>query len=328
MKDDLEELKAELNVARFTEMHVANTIVETRCLKLEAELSNLHDKSHNNNHDELVNRFSNLEYAIDVEPIVPRLRNNREAHLDYLRHLKESVETIRDIVEEAKVILENYNQQLILEYSLVMHQAGKYKTRSYSSNAWTDKFKARTKSGYAIPYVLPTNKYLEILFQPMFDEYLEPPRAERPVSPATAVHAPVNSASTPSSTTIDQDALSPNNPSTPVDNNPFINIFTQEPSSDASSRDVSSTDSTYVSQKLHHLSKWSKDHPLNNVIGNPSYPIYKVKLNEYGDVLKNKARLVAKGYRQEEGINFEESFAPVARIEAIRIYIANAVSKT
>ncbi|GKE73046.1 retrovirus-related pol polyprotein from transposon TNT 1-94 [Tanacetum coccineum] len=52
--------------------------------------------------------------------------------------------------------------------------------------------------------------------------------------------------------------------------------------------------------------------------------IYKVKLDEYGDVLKNKARLVAKGYRQEEGIDFEESFAPIARIEAIRIFIANA----
>ncbi|GJX61612.1 retrovirus-related pol polyprotein from transposon TNT 1-94 [Tanacetum coccineum] len=55
--------------------------------------------------------------------------------------------------------------------------------------------------------------------------------------------------------------------------------------------------------------------------------IYKVKLDEYGDVLKNKARLVAKGYRQEEGIDFEESFALVARIEAIRIFIANAATK-
>ncbi|GKF81597.1 retrovirus-related pol polyprotein from transposon TNT 1-94 [Tanacetum coccineum] len=45
--------------------------------------------------------------------------------------------------------------------------------------------------------------------------------------------------------------------------------------------------------------------------------IYKVKLDEYGDVLKNNARLVAKGYRQEEGLDFEESFAPVARLEAI-----------
>ncbi|GKE54394.1 retrovirus-related pol polyprotein from transposon TNT 1-94 [Tanacetum coccineum] len=55
--------------------------------------------------------------------------------------------------------------------------------------------------------------------------------------------------------------------------------------------------------------------------------IYKVKLDEYGDVLKNKARLVAKGFRQEEGLDFEESFAPVARLEAIRIFIANATSK-
>nr|GEW78100.1 retrovirus-related Pol polyprotein from transposon TNT 1-94 [Tanacetum cinerariifolium] len=52
-----------------------------------------------------------------------------------------------------------------------------------------------------------------------------------------------------------------------------------------------------------------------------------VKFDEYDDDLKNKARLVAKGYRQEEGIDFEESFAPVARIEAIRIFIANAASK-
>nr|GEU88145.1 hypothetical protein [Tanacetum cinerariifolium] len=44
------------------------------------------------------------KYAIDVEPIVPRLRNNKDAHIDYLRHLKESVETIRNIVEEAKVV--------------------------------------------------------------------------------------------------------------------------------------------------------------------------------------------------------------------------------
>nr|GEX63481.1 monodehydroascorbate reductase [Tanacetum cinerariifolium] len=43
------------------------------------------------------------KHAIYVEPIVPRLKNNKDAHLDYLRHLKESIETIRDIVEEAKV---------------------------------------------------------------------------------------------------------------------------------------------------------------------------------------------------------------------------------
>nr|GFA68804.1 retrovirus-related Pol polyprotein from transposon TNT 1-94 [Tanacetum cinerariifolium] len=49
--------------------------------------------------------------------------------------------------------------------------------------------------------------------------------------------------------------------------------------------------------------------------------------DEFEGVLKNKAWLVAKGYRLEEGIDFEESFAPVARIEAIRIFKANATHK-
>nr|GFA32064.1 retrovirus-related Pol polyprotein from transposon TNT 1-94 [Tanacetum cinerariifolium] len=129
----------------------------------------------------------------------------------------------------------------------------------------------------------------------MFDEYLEPPRVERPVTPTLAVPVPVNSVSVAAEST-----LMDENPSALVDNDPFVNIFAHEPTSEASSSgDASSAASTY----------W----------------IYKVKIDEYGDVLKNKAWLVAKGYRQEEGINFEESFALVARIEAIRIFIANAV---
>ncbi|GJU15882.1 retrovirus-related pol polyprotein from transposon TNT 1-94 [Tanacetum coccineum] len=52
--------------------------------------------------------------------------------------------------------------------------------------------------------------------------------------------------------------------------------------------------------------------------------IYKVKLNELGGILKNKAWLVTRGYPQEEGIDFEESFAPVVRLEAIRIFLSFA----
>ncbi|GJZ44298.1 hypothetical protein Tco_0591553 [Tanacetum coccineum] len=85
----------------------------------------------------------------------------------------------------------------------------------------------------------------------MFNEYMEPPRVERLVSPALTVSVPVNSAGTPSSTTIDQDAPSPShsssssalqspslpqgvaaestiikyNPFAPIDNNPFVNVF-------------------------------------------------------------------------------------------------------
>ncbi|GJW94330.1 retrovirus-related pol polyprotein from transposon TNT 1-94, partial [Tanacetum coccineum] len=55
--------------------------------------------------------------------------------------------------------------------------------------------------------------------------------------------------------------------------------------------------------------------------------IYKVKLDELGGILKNKARLVTRGYRQEEGIDFEESFALMARIEAIRIFLVFSAHK-
>ncbi|GJW84391.1 retrovirus-related pol polyprotein from transposon TNT 1-94 [Tanacetum coccineum] len=50
--------------------------------------------------------------------------------------------------------------------------------------------------------------------------------------------------------------------------------------------------------------------------------IYSNKMDEYGIVIKNKARLVSQGFRQEEGIDYDETFAPVARLEAIRIFLA------
>ncbi|GJY39371.1 retrovirus-related pol polyprotein from transposon TNT 1-94 [Tanacetum coccineum] len=55
--------------------------------------------------------------------------------------------------------------------------------------------------------------------------------------------------------------------------------------------------------------------------------IYKVKTDEFGRVLKNKARLVAQGFRKEKGIDFEEACTPVARIEDIHIFVANAANK-
>ncbi|GKB15130.1 integrase, catalytic region, zinc finger, CCHC-type containing protein [Tanacetum coccineum] len=71
---------------------------------------------------------------------------------------------------------------------------------------------------------------------------------------------------------------------------------------------------------------WTKDHPLDQVIGDPSKPVMtrqrlqtdsENKCDAENIVVRNKTRLVAKGYKQEEGIDFEESFAPVARLEAV-----------
>ncbi|GKB30448.1 retrovirus-related pol polyprotein from transposon TNT 1-94 [Tanacetum coccineum] len=98
------------------------------------------------------------------------------------------------------------------------------------------------------------------------------------------------------------------NPFDATEHEPFVNVFTPYPNSEASSSGelVLPPDCAMIIAL-----KW----------------IYKVKLDEYGDVLKNKAHLVAKGYCQEEGLDFEESFAPVAKLEAIKIFLANAASK-
>ncbi|GJR22192.1 retrovirus-related pol polyprotein from transposon TNT 1-94 [Tanacetum coccineum] len=78
--------------------------------------------------------------------------------------------------------------------------------------------------------------------------------------------------------------------------------------------------------EFERLQDWELVPYLDKVILIKLKWIYKVKTDEFGRVLKNKARLVAHGFRQEEGINFEESFASVARIEAIRIFVANAAN--
>nr|GEV44195.1 retrovirus-related Pol polyprotein from transposon TNT 1-94 [Tanacetum cinerariifolium] len=346
-------------------------------------------------------------YAIDVEPIPPRLRNNKEVHLDYLKHLKESVETLREIVKEAKVerpldrsrvsaflytkhsqelseyVIDNclndfnkrdkeqattplthkkqvtfvdqdiatdcytQNRSLIhtrhikTPYELVYNKKPDliflrvFGALYYPTNDNEDLGKlqptadigifisyAPRRKGYIIynkrtrcimetihiqfdklselmapvqlsigpapifltsgqislglvpnlvpttPYVPPTNKELEIVFQPMFNEYLEPPRVERSISSALAIPVLVNSAGTPSSSSIDQDAPSLIKPKN------FKSVITED--------------------------CW--------------FQAMQDEIHEFDQI--------------QEGIDFEESFAPVARIEAIRIFIANTDSKT
>ena len=55
--------------------------------------------------------------------------------------------------------------------------------------------------------------------------------------------------------------------------------------------------------------------------------VYKVKRDEHGAIVKHKARLIARGFVQREGIDFEEVFAPVARMESIRLLLALAAGK-
>ena len=55
--------------------------------------------------------------------------------------------------------------------------------------------------------------------------------------------------------------------------------------------------------------------------------VFRNKLDESGNVIRNKVRLVAQGYNQQEGIDFDETFVPVARLESIRMLLAYASNK-
>ncbi|GJR34978.1 putative ribonuclease H-like domain-containing protein [Tanacetum coccineum] len=243
------------------------------------------------------------------------------------------------------------------------------------------------------------------------------PKVIAPIVKAVALE-PAASTGSPSSTTIDQDAPSASNSQTsPETQSPVISNDIEEENHDldvahmnnypffgipipknvfkaSSSSDVIPTIVHTAAPNSEQVTKWTKDHPLDNIIGELERPIstrlqlyekalfcyydafltlvkpktykdaliqsywievmqqelneferlevwklvhrpdkvmvitlkwiYKVKLDELGGILKNKARLVSRGYRQEEGIDFEESFAPVARLDAIRIFIAFA----
>nr|GFB93344.1 integrase, catalytic region, zinc finger, CCHC-type, peptidase aspartic, catalytic [Tanacetum cinerariifolium] len=268
----------------------------------------------------------------------------------------------------------------------------------------------------------------DLLFQPMFDELLNPPpsvvnQAAEVIAPITKVIPQVdaNSTGSPSSTTVDQDAPSSSKSLTSTEiqssvilqdvgndnldievahmgNDPLLGVPLPKVTSTQSSSTTSPQSNVQPNHPMtHHNTKWTKDHPLNNIIGQLSRPvstqlqlheqalfcyydafltsvepktykealtqscwieamqeelneferlevwelvprpdkvmmitlkwIYKVKLDQLGGILKNKACLVARGYRQKKGIDFEESFAPVARLEAIWIFLAYAAHK-
>nr|GEU70718.1 uncharacterized mitochondrial protein AtMg00810-like [Tanacetum cinerariifolium] len=113
-----------------------------------------------------------------------------------------------------------------------------------------------------------------------------------------------------------------------AENNEFINIFSTpvQDRGETSTRHVDSSNMHTFYQ--HHPSeyRWTKDHPLEQVNGNPSQS--KNKRDEENTIIRNKSRLVANGYAQKEGVDFKESFSPVARLEAVQLFIAYAAHKS
>ncbi|GJW06582.1 retrovirus-related pol polyprotein from transposon TNT 1-94 [Tanacetum coccineum] len=198
------------------------------------------------------------------------------------------------------------------------------------------------------PFVPPSRIDWDLLFQPLFDELLNPPSSvDRPAPEVISLIAevvasePAATISLPSSTTIDQDAPSPNNIigelGRPVSKrlqlheqalfcyyDAFLSSVKPKTYKDALTQACWIESMQEELNEFERLEVWELVlHPDKVMVITLKW-IYKVKLDELGGILKNKARLVARGYSQEEGIDFEESFAPVARLDAIQIFLAFA----
>nr|GEV10487.1 retrovirus-related Pol polyprotein from transposon TNT 1-94 [Tanacetum cinerariifolium] len=242
-----------------------------------------------------------------------------------------------------------------------------------------------------------TEGELDLLFEAMYDDYIggQPSAAPRTVLAAQAPQQQGNQAS------LQLETVADNVPNAMFDENVFVNPFAA-PSTSA----TESSSSQYVGplnmhtfyQPYPYEFQWTKDHPLEQVIGEPSRPVlirnqlrsngdmclyalsvstiepknvkeamtdpawiesmqekllqfkrldiwmlvpapdnntpltlkwlFKNKHDEENTVIQNKSRLFVRGYRQEEGINFKESFALVARMEAIGIFLAYVAHKS
>ncbi|GJY30073.1 retrovirus-related pol polyprotein from transposon TNT 1-94 [Tanacetum coccineum] len=335
----------------------------------------------------------------NMEPITPKLLNKRTAHSSYIKHTQEEALVLRDIVEHVKA---NYPHDSLLESAdawllntafrpalLEMTPASISSGLSWANpSSQHHLYHLRDLTGiccfnqclmsHLIPCLMLIYNHQKSLLQILKELHLK-----------QLCHSSV--------VTLPQLQLIKmhHNSIAHMGNDPYFGIPIPEVTSDQSS----SSDVIHIivppdHQVSEHNSKWTKDHPLENIIGALDRPvstrlqlheqalfcyydafltsvepknykdaltqacwieamqeelhefkrlevwelvpppdkafvislkwIYKVKLDELGGILKNKARLVARGYRQEEGIDFEESFAPVARLEAIRIFLAFA----
>nr|GEX11819.1 hypothetical protein [Tanacetum cinerariifolium] len=229
----------------------------------------------------------------------------------------------------------------------------------------------------------PSEGELDLLFEAMYHDYIggqlsatartilpgQEPQVRQSSTASTTIAdtapTPTNSSSLATNISITSQDVNELNSNAMVDGNGFVNPFANSSTSATASSSLQNVDPLNMHtfyQPYPHEFQWTKDNPLEQVIGEPSRPVltrnqlrsdgdmcmldvwvlvsasdnisplslkwlFKNKHDEEQIVIKNKSRLVVRGYCQEEGIDFEESFAPVARMEAIRIFLAYAGHK-
>nr|GEX73295.1 hypothetical protein [Tanacetum cinerariifolium] len=217
---------------------------------------------------------------------------------------------------------------------------------------------------------VPSQQELDLLFGSLYDEFFNAgsnPQGKQPLINIQPTSAP----STPTNVQAEENTDDQEEEGEQLQDDEFINPFCAPAQEEAksSSYNIGNSNVPTFSQPQVSEYRWTKDHPLEQVRGNPSRPVQtrrqlatdlemcmytltvstaepknikeamadsacieamqeELHQDEDQTVIRNKARLVAKGYAQEEGIDFEESFALVARLEVFWIFIAYAAHKS
>ncbi|GJW83037.1 retrovirus-related pol polyprotein from transposon TNT 1-94 [Tanacetum coccineum] len=179
--------------------------------------------------------------------------------------------------------------------------------------------------------IAPSQQELELLFGPLYDEFfnmdtLSVNKSSSPTvnstqqdtHPSTNIHP-----TSEPSTSINVHAEENNDNQADDTEHEFTNPFCTpvQEVAESSSRNMGNSNFHTFNQPQDSEYRWTKDHLLTQVRGNPSKPV------------QTRRQLATdpemfKGYAQEEGIDFEESFAPVARLEAVRIFVAYVAHKS
>ncbi|GJU22413.1 ribonuclease H-like domain-containing protein [Tanacetum coccineum] len=204
----------------------------------------------------------------------------------------------------------------------------------------------------------PTERELDLLFEVMYDNCIggQPSAATRTTSAAQEPQdvdelepEQQHAEKQDDQAQLQYEIVADNVLNVMLDGNTFVNLFAPPSTSVVDSSSLQYVDPSNMHtfhQPYPHEYQWTKDHPLEKLLQFKGLDVwmlvpaldnikpltlkwlFKNKHDEENTVIRNKTRLVVRGYRQEEGIDFEESFALVARMEAIRIFFAYTAHKS
>nr|GFB62670.1 Gag-Pol polyprotein [Tanacetum cinerariifolium] len=169
---------------------------------------------------------------------------------------------------------------------------------------------------------VPSQQELELLFGPLYDEFFNACSNPQDKQPSTNIQ-PTSPPSTPTNVHAEENNYYQAKKGEQLQDDEFTNPFCApaQEETKSSSHNISNSNVPTFNQPQVSEYRWTKDHPLEQVRGNPSRPV------------QTRRHLatdpeMSKGYAQEQGIDFEESFAPVAHLKAVRIFIAYAAHKS